>query len=129
MIVIPVRYVRAARFPSIETARATYRHLRDLVIDADRRYDLGVAVVVWQNDPVLVVTAIEEPPPDVQAIVSDGLAHWEEWTPPDSLIQAIALRRMRQMANREGVVQPSGLHLYERNGMQYVDQQGRDVTP
>jgi hypothetical protein len=125
----PVPYVRSARFETVSDARACYRRIYDACVGPDKRYDLGVVSALRDSHtPVVVVTALEMPPEEVQRTVTETLASGESWSAPDDLVAAIVLRRLRQMLAGQGSLQPSGYRLFEQHGKhRQVDRWGRDA--
>lgn len=127
---ITVPYVRAWSFATVPDARAIYRAIIDATVRPDATFDLGAFCALHEGRlPIVVVTAMhKEPPAEIQATIELLTAGQTRWEPTLDLVRAVIARRIRQLANEEGSVQPSGLRLVKHDSMYtMVDADGRDM--
>ena len=123
-----VPYVRCARFKTGPEARAIYARLRDECM-RDRKYDIGI-VAIFENEtiPLVVVTAFAEPPEDAQKAIDSIISGGQSYDIDPETVEAIIIRRLRQMLSDESTHLPDGFVQFRQEGeYRMVDRYGRDV--
>jgi hypothetical protein len=130
LLVPAVVYVKGASFSDTATARAVYRFIADFVLDKSSKYDMGVALASYNGLQVVVVDSLEIPPELARDMVETylGLMGGTPWPVPRELIQALIMRRMRQIVQGVGQLRPNGLRHYEQSSIfKRIDVLGREV--